>query len=196
MPNEDLDAMVATMKKAAGALREAGVPFMLGGGLATWARGGPASVHDLDLMVRREDADEALATLAAAGLRPERPPEGWLYKAWDDNDVLVDLIFAPTGVAITEETFERADEMEVQAVPMKVMSSEDVLVTKLRALGRVALRRGLLLARGGTRNHRGAGEGRVAPGRALGAVRKLRRKVAADRLAGEPPQPYDLLPHH
>src|ERR687888_399380 len=182
MPNEDLDAMVATMKKAAGALREAGVPFMLGGGLATWARGGPASDHDLDLMVRREDADEALATLAAAGLRPERPPEGWLYKAWDDNDVLVDLIFAPTGVAITEETFERADEMEVQAVPMKVMSSEDVLVTKLLALDRVALRRGLLLARGGTRNHRGAGEGRVAPGRALGAVRKLRRKVAADRL--------------
>jgi predicted nucleotidyltransferase len=139
MPNEDLDAMVATMKKAAGALREAGVPFMLGGGLATWARGGPASDHDLDLMVRREDADEALATLAAAGLRPERPPEGWLYKAWDDNDVLVDLIFAPTGVAITEETFERADEMEVQAVPMKVMSSEDVLVTKLLALDEQSL---------------------------------------------------------
>ena len=139
MPNEDLNAMVATLKKAAGALREAGVPFMLGGGLASWARGGPESDHDLDLMVRPEDADEALATLAAAGLRPERPAEGWLYKAWDDNEVLVDLIFAPTGVAIADETFERADEMEVQAVPMKVMSIEDVLVTKLLALDEQSL---------------------------------------------------------
>ena len=31
----------ATLKKAAAALREAGVPFLLGGSLASWARGGP-----------------------------------------------------------------------------------------------------------------------------------------------------------
>ena len=34
MPNADLDAMLVTLKKAAGALRDGGVPFMLGGGLA------------------------------------------------------------------------------------------------------------------------------------------------------------------
>lgn len=131
--------MVDTLKKAAGALRDGGVPFMLGGGLAAWARGGPASDHDLDLMVRPEDADEALDVLAAADFRPERPPEGWLYKAWDDNGVLVDLIFEPTGLAITDETFERADDMEVEAVPMKVMSLEDVFVTKLLALDEQSL---------------------------------------------------------
>jgi predicted nucleotidyltransferase len=134
MPNEEFDAMQETLKKAAGALRDAGVPFMLGGGLAVWVRGGPESDHDLDLMVKPEDADEALAVLALQGMRPERPPEGWLYKAWDENDVMIDLIFRPVGLPITDETFARADEIEVQAIGMRVMALEDVLVTKLLAL--------------------------------------------------------------
>jgi hypothetical protein len=139
MPNADFDAMLVTLKKAAGALRDGGVPFMLGGGLAAWVRGGPASDHDLDFMLRPEDADAALDVLAAAGMRPERPPEAWLYKAWDDNDVMIDLIFEPVGLAITDETFERAEEIEVEAVAMQVMSLEDVLVTKLLALDEQAL---------------------------------------------------------
>ena len=134
MPNEDFDAMLQTLKRAAPALRHAGVPFMLGGGLAVWVRGGPESDHDLDLMVKPEDAGEALEVLAAAGMRPERPPEDWLYKAWDDNNVMVDLIFRPVGLPIDDRAFERADEIEVQAVAMLVMALEDVLVTKLLAL--------------------------------------------------------------
>src|SRR4029079_19226433 len=61
MSNESLPAMLETLKRSAGALREAGVPFMLGGGLACWVRGGPESDHDLDLMVKPEDAEQALA---------------------------------------------------------------------------------------------------------------------------------------
>jgi predicted nucleotidyltransferase len=122
-----------SLKRAAGALREADVPFMLGGGLAVWARGGPSTEHDLDLMVKPEHAEQALEALQQAGMRPEKPPEGWLYKAWDDG-VLVDLIFRPVGVAVDDAMFERAEELEVNAVPMLVMSLEDVLVTKLKAL--------------------------------------------------------------
>jgi predicted nucleotidyltransferase len=134
MPNEDFDAMQETLKKAAAALRDAGVPFMLAGGLAVWVRGGPESDHDLDFMLKPGDADEALAVLEGQGMRPERPPEGWLYKAWDENDVMIDLIFRPVGLPITDETFARADEIEVQAIAMRVMALEDVLVTKLLAL--------------------------------------------------------------
>jgi hypothetical protein len=123
----------ATLKRAAAALRGADVPFVLGGGLAVWARGGPATSHDLDLMVRPEDAERALDALQKAGMRAEKPPEGWLYKAWD-ADVLVDLIFRPIGEAVDDAMFERAEELEVNAVPMLVMSLEDVLVTKLKAL--------------------------------------------------------------
>jgi hypothetical protein len=38
----------ATLKKAAAALREADVPFLLGGSLASWARGGPDTWHSLE----------------------------------------------------------------------------------------------------------------------------------------------------
>src|SRR5215211_1864199 len=52
-----LGPIEATLKKSAAALERRGVPFLLGGGLACWARGGPESSHDLDLMVRRQDAE-------------------------------------------------------------------------------------------------------------------------------------------
>jgi predicted nucleotidyltransferase len=139
MANGDFEAMRDTLKRSASVLRDAGVPFLLAGGLAAWVRGGPESDHDLDYMLKPEDAEEALDVLAAAGFRPERPPEAWLYKAWDENGVMVDLIFEPVGLPITDETLGRADEIEVEAVGMKVMALEDVLVTKLLALDEQAL---------------------------------------------------------
>jgi Uncharacterised nucleotidyltransferase len=131
---EKFEDLVETLRRAALVLQEADVPFVLGGGLACWARGGPETEHDLDLMVRPEDAERALAAFAAAGIKTEKPPEQWLYKAWD-GDVLIDIIFAPKGGSIDDAIFERADEMEVAAVRMKVMALEDVMVTKLLALG-------------------------------------------------------------
>ena len=127
-------AIKATLKKAAGALRTAHVPFMVGGGLAVWARGGPNTDHDLDLMVRPEDAERALAALEAEGMRAERPPEHWLVKAWDGN-VLVDLIYEPSDLLIDDDVFARADELDVYALRIQVMALEDVLVTKLHAMG-------------------------------------------------------------
>jgi predicted nucleotidyltransferase len=125
--------LLETLKKAAAALRDAEVLFLLGGGLAAWARGGPETAHDLDLMVRPGDAERALEALEEAGFRTERPPEDWLYKAWD-GDILVDIIFNPSGGEIDGDMFERAEEVEVQAVRMQVMSLEDVMVTKLLSL--------------------------------------------------------------
>jgi predicted nucleotidyltransferase len=131
---DHFESIKESLKKAAAALHRSEVPFLLGGGIATWVRGGPESDHDLDLLVRPEDADRALETLAEEGMRPEKPPENWLYKAWD-GDVLVDLIFAPSGETVTDENFERAEELEVNAVRMQVAALEDVLTTKLLALG-------------------------------------------------------------
>lgn len=130
---ENFPELIGAMKAAAAALRDAGVPFLLGGGLAGWARGGPPTEHDVDLFVREADAERALEALVAAGLRPERPPEGWLLKAYHDG-TLVDLIFHPSGGAIEDEHFERADEIDVMAHPMLVASLADVMVTKLLSL--------------------------------------------------------------
>jgi Uncharacterised nucleotidyltransferase len=132
-PEASFDQLLETLKRSSAALREAGVPFVLGGGVAIWARGGPETEHDLDYFVRPEDAESALQALAGAGFRPEKPPEGWLYKAWDDH-VLVDLIFDPTGVTVDDAFIAAAEEAEVHAVRMRILSPEDVLVTKLLAL--------------------------------------------------------------
>jgi Nucleotidyl transferase of unknown function (DUF2204) len=125
--------ILETMKRAAAALQEADVPFALGGGLACWARGGPETEHDVDFVVTPEHADDALDALAGAGFKTEKPPENWLYKAYD-GDVLIDVIFDPRGGPIHEGVIERAKVLEVQAVRMPVMTLEDVMVTKLLAL--------------------------------------------------------------
>jgi hypothetical protein len=134
MPEPDaFSKLVETLKLAVATLRSAGIPFMLGGSLAAWARGGPEPKKDLDLMLKPEDAEAALSALARAGMRTERPPEEWLYKAWSD-DVLVDLIFRPSGIEITDEVLARADTISVMAVATPVMRLDDLLVTMLAAL--------------------------------------------------------------
>jgi hypothetical protein len=132
-PPENLHSLLASMKRASAALRDEDVDHMLGGGLAIWARGGPPSDHDVDLLLREEDAERALGVLSAAGFSPEKPPEHWLYKAWDEEN-LVDLVFHPAGGPITDAHFARATEVEVSAHRMLVASIDDVLVTKLLAI--------------------------------------------------------------
>jgi predicted nucleotidyltransferase len=129
----EFERLLATMKRAGAALNDAGIPFVLGGGLACWARGAPKTEHDVDFLVKPGDAERAQQALVAVGMKPEKPPEAWLLKAYD-GDILVDLIFHPKGGPIDDETFERADELEVQAMKMKVAAVEDVIVQKLLAL--------------------------------------------------------------
>jgi predicted nucleotidyltransferase len=130
---QTLEHLVDAMKKAAAALRDAGIPFAVGGGIAIWARGGPRTGHDVDLFVRPEDAERGLQVLDEAGFRTERPPEGWLFKAYD-GDVLVDLIFEPANGPVDDGVLKRANEVEVMAMQVPLVSLEDVLVQKLYAL--------------------------------------------------------------
>jgi len=131
--NEEFARLLDVMKKAGGALNDAGIPWALGGGLACWARGGPETEHDVDILVKPGDAERAQAALVEAGLRAETPPEGWLLKAYD-VDILVDLIFDPQRGPINDEFFARCEDLEVNAMRMKVAPLEDVLTEKLLAL--------------------------------------------------------------
>jgi hypothetical protein len=139
------NALIDTMKITVATLREADVQFMLGGSMAAWARGGPEPDNDLDLMVSPDHAEVALEALAAAGMRVERPPEEWLYKAWH-GEVLIDLIFCPSGLELTDEVFARGEEISVMALGTPVMALEDALVTMLYALDEHALDYSRLLA--------------------------------------------------
>jgi predicted nucleotidyltransferase len=131
--DESLDRLLEALRGAVTALRDEEVDFLLGGSLASWARGGPSTDHDVDLFVREGDAERAAEALAAAGFEVERPAEGWLVKAWRDG-VLVDVIFHPSSGAIDDDVFARAEEMEVDAVRLRVASLEDVLAAKLLGL--------------------------------------------------------------
>lgn len=127
------------LKQAAAALRQADIPFLLGGSLASWARGGPQTRHDLDFMIKPEDVERALEALTDAGMRPERPPEDWLVKAWD-QDTLVDLIYCPRGLPMDDDVIGRGEELSVLGMDMRVMALEDVMATKLMALTEHSLR--------------------------------------------------------
>jgi Uncharacterised nucleotidyltransferase len=131
--SDDFERLIGTLKLCVAALRERRVRFMLGGSLAAWARGGPQPQKDIDLMVKRSDADRALQVLGEVGMRTERPPEEWLYKAWHE-DVLIDIIFGPSGLELTDEVLERADTIPVMSVATPVMAIEDMLVTMLFAM--------------------------------------------------------------
>ena len=137
MGSQDDSRLLHTLKRAAAALREAGVPFALGGGYAAYARGAAAPQHDVDFVILEEDADRALHALATIGMQVERPPEDWLVKAWDRVDggtgILVDLIFRAAGRAVTPDLLADIEELEVGALRMPVLSATHLVVSKLLA---------------------------------------------------------------
>lgn len=134
MPEPSFEELIEAMKDAAGVLRRAEIPFVLGGGLSAWARGGPRSEHDVDFLVRPRDIETALAAFEAEGWQTARPPEGWLVKTWHRNGALVDLIYNPASGPITDELIDRAPLAEVMAMRVHVSTLEDVMVSKLMAM--------------------------------------------------------------
>jgi hypothetical protein len=144
VPGVQNPTLLTALKETARILRDAGIEHAVGGGMAVWARGGPPTEHDIDLVLCERDIDAALAAFETAGLTTEHPPEGWLAKTWFD-DVLVDLIHAPTGITVDEAFFGRCDTLNVAAVNMLVMSADDIMTTKLFALTEHALDYGPVL---------------------------------------------------
>jgi len=130
MPSDEAIEILESCKRAAAILEDAGIPFAIGGGIACWVYGAPESDHDVDIMLRESDARGAQELLASHGMKPVDPPEDWLLKVYD-GDVLVDLIYRPEGLPITDEVLARAPERQVAAMRMKVLRLEDVFVTKL-----------------------------------------------------------------
>jgi hypothetical protein len=125
--DEDL---LTTMKRVASVLKRTGVPFALAGGFAVYARGGTASDHDVDFLLRESDAEHALAALSEEGFRTVRPPEDWLVKVYD-GDLLVDLIYRPVEHPVTDVTLADSDMLRVQAIEMPVISATVLMEHKL-----------------------------------------------------------------
>jgi hypothetical protein len=124
--------LLVTLKQAAAVLRDNGFPYALAGGGAAYARGATPPVHDVDFLIREEDAAAAAKAFEASGMRVETPPEGWLIKAWDE-DRMIDLIFRLAGHPDTPALLARAEEVSVAAVPMPVLTVTDLVIAWLSA---------------------------------------------------------------
>lgn len=142
------EGLLVTLKRVAAVLKQAGVPFALGGGFAAYAHGGHSSDHDVDFMLREQDVEKALTALVAAGCTAERPPEDWLVKVYDEGR-LVDLIYRPVERPVTDATLADAPVRSVNAVYLPVLSATELMVHKLLTFSQhyCDFARGLPLAR-------------------------------------------------
>ena len=127
---EDKQPLIATLKRVAAQLKQLGVPFALAGSFAVYARGGQPCDHDVDFIIKAEDAEKILTHLVEAGFRAEVPPEGWLVKVYED-DRLVDLIYTPVQRPVTDETLADVDILSVNAVHMPVLSATELMIHKM-----------------------------------------------------------------
>lgn len=129
--NDDLrDAL----KRAASALKLHGPDFALAGSYALWVHGAPEPVHDVNFVVAEADADAAAVTLQEAGFRIVRTPEDWLFKAYPDDDVLVNVLYQLNGVPVNAVTLSSAEVLDVLAIRMPVLPPTHVMAEKLNSL--------------------------------------------------------------
>jgi hypothetical protein len=113
-------------------LLRAGVEFLVGGAYAFERYTGIARhTKDFDIFLTREQAEEALEVLAAAGYECERTFPHWLFKARQGDD-FIDLIFASgNGIAVIDDQwFENAVEERVLDMPVKLCPVEETIWSK------------------------------------------------------------------
>jgi hypothetical protein len=142
------EGLIVTLKRVASILKQADVPFALGGSFAVYAHGGHSSDHDVDFLLRKQDVERALEALTEAGFTAERPPEDWLVKVYDEGR-LVDLIYRPVECPVTDETLADTVIRPVNAIHMPVLSATALMVHKLLSFSQhyCDFARGLPLAR-------------------------------------------------
>ncbi len=128
-----IEQLLHTLTKVVNALLAHEIDFAVGGGCAVYARGGPASDHDVDIYVKPVDAGRARDILTASGLHAVDPPEDWLTKVYDGN-TLVDLIFRPNYRNVDDDLLGRATWMRIGPAAAPVLSGTDLMVDKLMVL--------------------------------------------------------------
>ncbi|HET8569373.1 MAG TPA: nucleotidyltransferase [Candidatus Limnocylindria bacterium] len=132
VPKELTPEVAAFYGHAIERLRDAGVPFLVGGAYALERYTGiERHTKDADLFLRRRDIRRALDALARAGYRTELTFPHWLGKARDGGEV-VDLIFSSgNGIARVDELwFAHARDADILGVPVKVIPPEEMIWSK------------------------------------------------------------------
>ncbi|MBT2459075.1 nucleotidyltransferase family protein [Streptomyces sp. ISL-86] len=134
LPKDHTQAILETTKQVAALLKASGRPFALAGSVAAYAHGIPARFqHDTDFCVRREDAEEVVASLERSGIRMKPTTEDWLVKGSSGGEE-IDLIFELARRPVGTELLERAEVQPVDSVRMPVLAPTDLMDSRLAAL--------------------------------------------------------------
>jgi predicted nucleotidyltransferase len=118
------------LKEAVEAVGRAGYRFLVLGGLASSLVGRPRWTHDIDFLVRPDDAREVLAVLRAAGFTTEETDPVWIFKAFK-REIMVDVIFMVMGgIYLDDEMLSRSIERDYDGLRLRIPSPEDQIVIK------------------------------------------------------------------
>lgn len=142
--HEVTDAILETLKRAAGVLKDSGIGFALAGGCGAYARGAAPSLHDVDFVMAEADVPAALDALRGIGFATIRPPEDWLAKAFDEGR-LVDLIFRIADRPVTSDLLKRAEPRQASAMMVPVLEATDLVISWLLPMSEHACDYGGLL---------------------------------------------------
>jgi predicted nucleotidyltransferase len=126
----DWDVLLGVLDETMQTLRDAGIPFLLIGGIGSAVFGRDRGTRDIDLFVRPENAKRVLELLGERGYATKVEFEHWLYKALK-HDVLVDVIFRSSrDILLDEEMLRRARTMRFRGREVPVAPPEDLMVMK------------------------------------------------------------------
>jgi len=121
-----LEALDLTLKVINGE----GVDALFMGGIASAVHGRPRWTHDIDVMVRPDDARDVLEALRLAGFTTEETDPVWIYKAFKD-DVMVDVIFMVMGgIYLDAEMLSHSIDRSYEGLHLRIPSPEDQIVIK------------------------------------------------------------------
>jgi hypothetical protein len=129
-PDQERAEFLRAIDDTIEAVEATAVDHLFIGGIASTVLGRPRVTHDLDLLVRPEDARRLLAALEERGFRVEERAPHWLFKAYRDQQV-VDLIFRSSGdIYLDDDMLERSVLGDFSGRTVRLMAPEDLVVLK------------------------------------------------------------------
>jgi len=134
IPLPDIEPAIAkACKVALHAINAAGIPYLIGGGLAfMYYTKHPRSFNDLDLFCKAGDYPKILEVLAQQGFDTSIQDEKWVAKA-TTKTAQVDLIFsASNGVQVVDDSWlEKSHEGKLFGEKVHVIGPEELFWSKV-----------------------------------------------------------------